>query len=252
MVLIHGFAEDGSVWDMQVEKLLPEFQVLVVDLPGTGKSEMNGKGTERDHIGIDVMAEAIKEVIKAEGIESCTMIGHSMGGYIALAFAEKYSNMLNSLGMFHSSAYADNKEKRDARLKAIEHIRDYGTESFLKTSIPNLFGEKFKKENSARIDQFIQKYSSFDPKVLTGYYYAMINRPERIGVLEEFPHPILFIIGDEDTAIPPDVSLKQCYLPKQSHVHILPGIGHMGMIEDPFTTSTLLLDYCRLQLSAQQ
>ncbi|MEO5647391.1 MAG: alpha/beta hydrolase [Chitinophagaceae bacterium] len=251
VVLVHGFAEDGSVYDAQVERLGDEFTVFVIDLPGCGKSGLIGNGTETDHASTELMAEAVYEILKSGSVDSCTIIGHSMGGYVSLAFAEKYPELLKGLGLFHSSAFADTSEKIETRLKAIDHLNKYGTKSFLLTSIPNLFAEKFKKNNPGAVEQFIKKYTSFTPASLTGYYYAMINRPDRTHVLRDYAKPILFIIGEEDMAIPLPASLNQCYLPKQSHLHILPSTGHMGMIEEPAKTSTILLDFCRITSTIQ-
>lgn len=246
VVLVHGFAEDGSIWEDHVKQLSAEYKVIIIDLPGSGKSGLIGNGSENDHASIEQLAEVVYEVLKQESETDVTLIGHSMGGYIALAFAEKYPEIMNGLGLFHSSAFADDSEKISTRKKAIDHIRTHGSASFLKTSIPNLFAERFKKNNPEFVEGFINKYSGFNPEALTGYYFAMINRPDRTELLKRFPKPILFIIGEEDAAIPLSASLKQCYLPLQGHVHILPETGHMGMIEEPVKTLSFIKKFCKL------
>ncbi len=241
VVLLHGFGEDGSIWD-NVTELEKNFHLIIPDLPGSGNSEM----LTGENISIDNYADLIKEIITKEflkvspvgqvpiaiGIEGAVIIGHSMGGYIALAFAEKYPNLLNGLGIFHSSALADDDEKIKTRHKAIEFIQTNGAEAFLKTSIPNLFGEKFKKEHADQIDVMIKKGESFTPSALIQYYNAMINRPDRTEVLKTFRHPVLFIAGEEDNAVPLQAVLQQCHLPATSYLTILPAAGHMGMLEE--------------------
>ena len=106
VVLIHGFGEDGEVWKNQIEFLKDKFQLIIPDLPGSGKSEMI------NDMSMEGMAEVIYSIIHEEKIKSCILIGHSMGGYITLAFAEKYPEYLTAFGLFHSTAYADNEEKR--------------------------------------------------------------------------------------------------------------------------------------------
>src|SRR5688500_13490200 len=88
VMLIHGFAEDSRIWDGQVEQLQTNFQVIVPDLPGCGRSEFIGKGDEADHLSIGELAELADNILIDEKVEKCTMIGHSMGGYISLAYAE--------------------------------------------------------------------------------------------------------------------------------------------------------------------
>src|ERR1041385_6326251 len=101
VILVHGFGEDSTVWQNQIEFLKDKFLLIIPDLPGSGRSEMI------DDMSIEGIAEAIKEIFELEvskisHSEAC-MIGHSMGGYITLAFAEKYPEYLNAFGLFHSS-----------------------------------------------------------------------------------------------------------------------------------------------------
>ena len=164
VVLIHGFAEDSSIWDNQVEYLKNDYQLIIPDLPGSGASGMintlvsEGEGLGVRPIGMEDYAECIKHILDEEKIGKCIMIGHSKGGYITLAFAEKYPASLISFGLFHSSAYADDDAKVEIRKKAIGFIETNGTEAFLKTSIPGLF---YDRGNSNQPDALIEeKHSS--------------------------------------------------------------------------------------------
>ena len=139
VILIHGFGEKADVWNNQVDYLQDKFQLIVPDLPGSGYSEMI------DDMSMEGMAEVIKTIIEtesqipsAEGREAC-IIGHSMGGYITLAFVEKYPELVSAFGLFHSSAFADNEEKKITRQKGIDFINQHGAFEFLKTATPNLF-----------------------------------------------------------------------------------------------------------------
>ena len=117
VMLVHGFGEDSSVWVNQIPFLKDHFQLIIPDLPGSGESAMV------DDMSMEGMAEVLKAVADKETNELFTLIGHSMGGYITLAFAEKYSNRLNGFGLFHSTAFADSEEKKATRQKGIEFIR---------------------------------------------------------------------------------------------------------------------------------
>ncbi len=234
VMLVHGFGEDGTVWKNQVEFLKDKFRIIIPDLPGSGKSELI------ENSSIEGMAEVLHQIIHEEDIDHCVMIGHSMGGYITLAFAEMYWNHLSAFGLFHSSAYADSKEKITTRQKGIEFINEHGAFAFLKTATPNLFSPLTKAENPGLIDKQINSLDNFSPAALVSYYEAMINRPDRTAILLQATVPVLFIIGKYDNAVPPEDSLQQCHLPEKSYIHMLNRSGHMGMLEEPLQSNQIL------------
>ena len=234
VMLVHGFGEDGTVWKNQVEFLKDKFRIIIPDLPGSGKSELI------ENSSIEDMAEVLHQIIHEEDIDHCVMIGHSMGGYITLAFAEMYWNHLSAFGLFHSSAYADSKEKITTRQKGIEFINEHGAFAFLKTATPNLFSPLTKAENPGLIDKQINSLDNFSPAALVSYYEAMINRPDRTAILLQTTVPVLFIIGKYDNAVPPEDSLQQCHLPEKSYIHMLNRSGHMGMLEEPLQSNQIL------------
>ena len=256
VVLIHGFGEDGTVWNSQIDFLKNKFQLIVPDLPGSGKSEMI------DDMSMEGMAEVIKNIADIElskippsgggGASSSgrdkgevSIIGHSMGGYITLAFAEKYSEYLNALGLFHSSAYGDNEEKKQTRKKGIEFIKQHGAFEFLKTVVPNLFSPESKEKMPGKIDEFISSLHNFSPAALVSYYEAMMQRPDRTDVLKNSTIPVLFIMGEYDNAVPLKDGLEQCHLPEKSYIHILHKSGHMGMIEEAEESNRFLGEFLK-------
>ena len=238
VILLHGFGEDSNIWNTIINALKTDFNLLIPDIPGSGKSEM----LTGENILIDDYAVVIKTILDKENITMCSMIGHSMGGYIALSFAEKYSESLIALGLFHSSAFADDKEKKQARLKGIDFINKNGAHAFLKTTIPNLFSENFKLKYSKEIDRLIENGKSFLPQALIQYYNAMINRTDTTDLLKTFDKPVLFIIGEMDKAVPMQTILQQCHLPSVSHIYVM-DTGHMGMLEDTEKSKEILWEF---------
>jgi pimeloyl-ACP methyl ester carboxylesterase len=226
VILIHGFGEDGEIWNNQVNYLKDKFKIIIPDLPGSGKSEMI------DYMSMEGMAEVIHSIIRQEDINACTVIGHSMGGYTTLAFAENCPKYLSAFGLFHSTAYADNDEKKSIRRKGIEFINRHGAFEFLKTTIHNLFSPKTKDEHPELITEFINRQHNFSAEALVSYYVAMMKRPDRTEMLQNAKLPVLFIMGKYDNAVTLEDSLQQCHLPKKSYIHILPNSGHMGMLEE--------------------
>ena len=98
VMLVHGFGEDQSVWENQVPVLQRHFRVILPDLPGSGESALT------DDVSMEGMAKVLKAILDELAIESCIMVGHSMGGYVTLAFADLYHGSLRALGLFHSSS----------------------------------------------------------------------------------------------------------------------------------------------------
>ena len=258
VVLIHGFGEDGEVWNapsnspkggehktqsslFEDSSLISKFKFIIPDLPGSGKSEMI------QDMSIEGMTEVIKTIADSEfqkvsssGGFRGVVIGHSMGGYITLAFADKFPEYLNAFGLFHSSAYPDSEEKKAVRRKGIEFIQQHGSYEFLKALIPNLFASTSKQQIPNLIEELVAKGNNFSPSALVSYYEAMMQRPNRTDVLINAKVPVLFIMGKHDNVIPIEDVLKQCHLPEKSYIHILEKSGHMGMMEEPDKSNRIL------------
>lgn len=237
IVLIHGFGEDGNVWQHQVLFLEKDFTVLVPFLPGSGSSEII------DDMSMEGFAACIAFILRTETLEESCVIGHSMGGYVTLAFAEKYSSLLNSFGLFHSTALADSEEKKAIRKKGIQSIKESGPKEFLKTTVSNLYASHTKETNPSIVENHLKEISYFSAEALIAYYEAMMNRPERVSVLEQNKWPVLFVLGRQDAVIPLEQGLQQVSLPGISYIHILEHSGHMGMREEPDVSNNILKSF---------
>lgn len=240
-MLLHGFGEDSRIFRDQVNVLSKQFRVFAPDLPGSGvlSSHHWQPGTET----IEWLAEWVNEQLVAKQIDSCIMLGHSMGGYITLAFAEKFPEKLAAFGLVHSTAFADSDAKKETRQKAIRFMKEKGAFAFLKTSIPGLFGPLFSKEQPGKIAALVQEAKAFTIESLSAYYRAMIARADRSGVLKSASVPVLLVAGTEDTAVPLPDLLTQAAYPAECHFHILQQSGHMGMLEDSENLSKILLNF---------
>jgi pimeloyl-ACP methyl ester carboxylesterase len=234
VMLVHGFGEDSRVWENQEPVLEKNFQLIIPDLPGSGQS------ASTEDLSMEGMARVLKAILDELKVETCIMIGHSMGGYIALAFAELFADRLKAFGLFHSTAYADNEEKKTARRRGIEFIQEQGPDKFLEQSTRNLFSEEFRKKNPAEVQEFIDRFTNFPAQSLVNYYEAMMQRPDRTQVLKDFTGPVMFIIGQHDNAIPPDQVLEQCHLPRLAYIQLLMHSGHLGMIEEAAASTGFL------------
>ena len=227
VVLLHGFAETSSIWQHQFDFLKDHCKVIVPDLPGSGESELfNTK-----NLSIEEISDSIHSILNNENIKQCIMLGHSMGGYVTLSYAEKYNEKLKAFGLIHSTAFADSEEKKQNRKRSIDMMGDYGSYAFLKTTTPNLFTPAFKKEHNDVVDDLIEEGRQFKKENLQQYYFAMMNRADKTIVLKNTGLPVLFVAGAEDIAAPLSDVLKQVHQPEIAYIHIMENMAHMSMQE---------------------
>ena len=241
VVLLHGFGEDGSIWEEQFHCLKEHYKVLVPDLRGSGHSS-NCTAPQ----SIEQMAQDLSAILDTENIQNCSIMGHSMGGYIALDFAERFPDRMDALGLIHSTAFADSAEKKQLRNRAIEFIQNNGSAAFFKTAIPNLFALSYQELHPEKTEQLLQQSTQFRDEVVIAYYKAMINRPDRSNVLRNSKYPVLMFIGAADKAVAPDDALLQASFPDICQVELIEGIAHMGMWEAVNQLNESLLNFLKL------
>lgn len=243
VVLIHGFAENSGLWNIQTTQLKTQYRVIIPDLPGTAVSPLSSPLT------IESMAEYVYAILLAEDISDAVIIGHSMGGYIALALAEKYPSIVKGLGLFHSTAKADSEEKKEGRRKSVKLMEQYGAETFLRQTLPNMFSPATRSTLPSEVDAYVKMGMECQLPALVAYYEAMAARPDRTGVLKGLRVPVLFMIGKDDNAVPLDNVLPQITLPRISSIHIFENVGHMGMWEIATESNVILeqfIAFCQL------
>lgn len=241
VVLLHGFAETHTIWQNQYNFLKDYCKLIVPDLPGSGESLLFNTGNNT--LSIEDISDSVHSIISNENIEQCIMLGHSMGGYITLSYAEKYSEKLKAFGLVHSTAFADSEEKKQNRKRGIEMMGEYGSYAFIKTTTPNLFTPAFKKEHSNVVDNLVEEGRHFKKENLQQYYYAMMNRADTAMVLENTQLPVLFVSGTDDMAAPLNDVLKQVHQPKIAYIHIMENMAHMSMLEAPDKLNTILKNF---------
>ena len=244
LVFVHGFCEDRSMWEGFSHFFLTQYQVITIDIGGFGASELPNEPT------IEVMADQINAVLNTENIKECILIGHSMGGYIGAAFAEKYEIRLAGLVMFHTHPYADTSHKKENRDKGIQFLQKYGSNRYVTALIPQLFTSKFRINHRHVIDNLIYKARTYSLETIIFGLNAMKNRPDRSSIIEELNCPVQFIIGKLDAAIPWKQSIRQTILPNIGSIQILENIGHQGIFEAKEETQNMIakfVDFCLSQ-----
>ena len=225
VVFLHGFTGSTEIWDAFLFDISASNQVIVIDLPGHGKSECWGEvHTMQD------MGSMVKEVLDSQGIERAVIIGHSMGGYIALAMAKMYPQLIAGLGLFHSTALADSTQAKENRERAINLIRN-NHKDFLIQFIPELFSPDNRSMYSREIAYLIAQAKQMTPEGIIAAQKGMMQRDENLEVLLNASFPVMFIAGQKDPRIPFDSLLPQITLAPQAYSLTLRNCGHMGFIE---------------------
>jgi pimeloyl-ACP methyl ester carboxylesterase len=231
LVFLHGFCESKELWAKFTEPLQQKFRIIALDLPGFGDNT-----SQVEDYSMEGMADHVKYQLDILKVKNCILIGHSMGGYVSMAFAEKYGSMLKGLCLFHSSALPDTNEKKENRDKTIEFVEKHGVDKFMQTFVEPLFFVENRKKLRKEIDLMIEIGKATPKDSITKGLAAMRDRPDRKDVLKKVKFPVLFIFGKEDGAVPLDKALEQCHLPHNSMVNFLAKTGHMGMFERTYET----------------
>ena len=243
VLLLHGFAEDHTIWKYQIASLEKDYTVIAPDVPGSGLSVLHN-----DEMSLEFIADYVKYILDKEGIDQVILLGHSMGGYASLAFAEMYPDSLLALGLIQSSAYEDSEEKKETRRKSIALIQNGGKEAFIRALIPNLYSTRSQEEKKADMQTHLAVAMSLSSEAIIAYYSAMLKRKDRREVLKQISVPVLFVIGSEDKAVAPTDSIMQSALPQVCVVNQLDEVGHSSMTEKPDELNSMLNSFCKYVL----
>lgn len=226
VVLLHGFMQSLDVWSSYVLTYMNRFRVVTIDLPGHGQSDCFGE----IHT-MNFMAKVVRDVLSHLGIERCVMVGHSMGGYVALAFAELFPFLLRGLCLVNSHAMADSEEKRLMREAICAEVLE-NKAKFVVDFVPHLFSSSRREEMSQDIKYLKDQCLETSVQSIIAAQVGMSRRPSRISVLEELEVPVLFVYGKDDERLLPEVAVAQTLLPHRAEMLMLDKTGHMSFLEE--------------------
>jgi pimeloyl-ACP methyl ester carboxylesterase len=239
VVLLHGYLGNKDIWQNTITNLSKSYRVIAIDLPGHGQTDNFGYVHS-----MELMAKCVKKVMDSLRLKKYVIVGHSMGGYAALAFAELFPESLKGLCLMHSTAWADSDEKKKDRSRAIKLVKA-DKRVYTKTTIKNLFATKnlkYLKDEVAfatHIAQGISKQSAV--AALEG----MKDRPNRDIILGMVEYPVMMVIGELDNILPYQGLLEQAELIRNKHVLLLEHDGHMGFLESPRIVNKALRKFLR-------
>lgn len=227
LVLLHGYCGSHRYWDEVTPLLAERYRVITPDLRGHGDSPASEEGV----YSMESLAENTLRLLDRLGIERAFLIGHSLGGYATLAFADQYPDRLLGFGLVHSTSYPDGDAAKANRDKAVATIREAGVATFVNGLVPKLFAPEHRNEHAGPMPKALEIGYGTSPLGAVGCALGMRDRPDRTAVLKQTDLPILLLAGEKDEVIPEERRFPA------SGANVtqvtLAGVGHMSMMENP-------------------
>ena len=237
VILLHGFLENSTMWDYLVPVLAKKNRVICIDLLGHGQTDCLG------YIhSIEDMADAVHQVISELKIRKAIIVGHSMGGYVALAFAELYPEMMNGLVLLNSTSRADSEERIANRTRAIKAVKQNYTAA-IRMSISNLFSEENREKLIAQIEWVREEALQTPLQGIIAAQEGMKLRKDREVILHFATYPILLILGKKDPVLNYEENVEQI---EGTHVKLVTfNDGHMSHIENQAELEKVMVGFLK-------
>lgn len=239
VVLLHGFLGSKEIWEKTITNLAKSYRVIAIDLPGHGGTANYGYAHS-----MELMAKCVKTVLDSLHLKKYVLIGHSMGGYVALAYADLFPEHLRGLCLYHSTSYPDSEEKRRDRLRAIELVKANKT-VYTRSTITNLFASKnlkYLKEEVAFAHKIAKQTSK---QGIIAALHGMRDRPSRHLIIGFVKYPVMMVIGELDNILPSDQLLEQSEMIENKTILYLEHDGHFGFLESPRQSNKALRKFLR-------
>lgn len=242
VILIHGYLETGDVWKDFATLISEKFRVISIDLPGHGHSDIYGESHS-----MEFLAEAICGFMDILGIDKVFMAGHSLGGYIALAFVEKFSSRLSGYCLFHSHPLADTEEVIKKREREIMIVNAGKKFLMYPENVKRMFADSNTERFADQLERSKAIASGIRGEGIIAVLKGMMARPSRVKIMEERRVPYLWILGSMDNYIPCDGMIQKVKLPSNAELLVLENSGHLGFIEEKEKSAKALTDFILLK-----
>ncbi len=227
IVLLHGYLESIEAWTDFASKLAEKFTVICIDLPGHGLSGVYGE----THT-MEFMATAVNELLAGLGIKKIFLAGHSLGGYVTLAFLELFPDILTGYCLFHSHPFADQPATIEKRKMEIQYVKEGKKNIMYSLNIEKMFAAINLSRFPLQVKRLKELASKTPDYGITAMLNGMMARPSRAGVMEKGLVPCLWILGAMDSHIQHEEIPKKVNLPENTRVVVLKNSGHIGFIEE--------------------
>ena len=241
VVFLHGYLESSEIWQPFVNRLSTYGRIILIDLPGHGKTGILG---EIHTMGF--MTEVVKHVLDYLAVEKCIMLGHSMGGYVTLSFVKEYPERLLAFCLFHSHPLPDTDETKKNREREIMLVQEGKKELIYNTNIPKAFATQNLNNNRSEI-KFAKNIACKTPdKGIINALKGMMKRSDQRETLQNSPLPFLWILGMKDNYIDYQPVVDKVVLPPNGSLLLLEDSGHMGFLEEKEKSLGIIIDFIQM------
>lgn len=235
IILLHGFLENSKMWDYFIVDFSKKYRIITIDLLGHGNTEPLGYVHSMED-----NADVVHAVLSELKIRKAVLVGHSMGGYVALAFAELYAENVKGMVLLNSTSRADSDERKINRDRAIKAVKQ-NYSNFVRLSIANLFSENNRERLASEIENTKIEALKTTLQGIVASLEGMKIRKDREVILHFAPYPILLILGKNDPVLNYDESIEQI---ENTNVKLLTfPDGHMSHIENREELKKELLEF---------
>ena len=238
LVLLHGYLESLTIWDDFAVTMKDHFRVIRMDLPGHGES-----GSISEIHTMEIMAESVMAVLLALSVDTCFMVGHSMGGYVALAVAEQHQEKLRGICLFHSTPFSDTEEKKGNRDREIEMVRQGKKDLIVRVNIPKGFADDNLEKFHSDVERAKTIALATPDEGIIAALEGIKQRPDRSRIMEEITIPLLWILGRKDNYINFQSAKEKINLNGMGKLVILDNSGHMGFMEERKDSAAHLISF---------
>jgi pimeloyl-ACP methyl ester carboxylesterase len=238
IVLLHGYLESSEVWNGFAEKLSSHYRVIAIDLPGHGKSDVYS-----DVHTMEFLAEAVKELLDSLNTKKVFLTGHSLGGYVTLAFLELFPEYLSGYCLFHSQPFPDTPAALEKRRREIEVVKRGKKNLMYPDNVINMFAPSNLEKYSEALQRSKDIASKIPSEGIIAVLKGMMIRTSRQKFMEEGRVPCLWILGTMDNYIPCDLIQTKVKLPLNGQLVILQNSGHIGFIEEEDLSVNIMSDF---------